>query len=55
MVEEWYVFMNDSLVKYRDLMSFIKKFDYYDANHRMVCLSKEEISEALNTLAIQEI
>ena len=54
-IEEWYVFMNDSLVKYRDLMSFIKKFDYYDANHRMVCLSKEEISEALNTLAIQKI
>ena len=54
-IEEWYVFLNDSLVKYRDLMGFIKKFDYYDANHRMVCLSKEEISEALNTLAIQEI
>lgn len=54
-IEEWYVFMNDSLVKYRDLMSFIKKFDYYDANHRMVCLSKEEISEALNTLVIQKI
>ena len=54
-IEEWYVFMNDSLVKYRDLMSFIKKFDYYDANHRMVCLSKEEISEALNTLAIKKI
>ena len=47
--------MNDSLVKYRDLMSFIKRFDYYDANHRMVCLSKEDISEALNTLAIQKI
>ena len=54
-IEEWYVFMNDRLVKYRDLMGFIKKFDYYDANHRMVCLSKEEISEALNTLAIQKI
>lgn len=54
-IEEWYVFMNDSLVKYHDLMSFVKKFDYYDANHRMVCLSKEEISEVLNTLAIQKI
>lgn len=51
-IEEWYVFMEQKLVKYADLMSYLSTSSYYDANHRLYTLSKEEIQNVLSTLPI---
>ena len=54
-VEEWYVFMDQKLVKYTDLMGYLSNSLYYDANHRLYTVSKETIEKALTVLPIQTI
>lgn len=49
-VEEWYVLLGDgenNLVRYEDFINAVKEKGYYDANHVVVCLKKEEIEEIL--------
>ena len=49
-VEEWYVLLGDggnNLVSYGDFINAVKEKAYYDANHVIVCLGKEEIEEIL--------
>ena len=54
-IDEWYVFINEKIVKYHDLMDFLKKFQYYDANHRVFTLSQEDLESILLNLSIQNI
>ena len=54
-IDEWYVFINEKIVKYHDLMDFLKKFQYYDANHRVFTLSQEDLESVLLHVTIQNI
>lgn len=54
-IDEWYVFINEKIVKYRDLIEYLKTFQYYDANHRLFTLSQEDLQSVLLNLSIQNI
>lgn len=54
-IDEWYVFINEKIVKYNDLIEFIKKFQYYDANHRLFTLSQDDLKSVLLNVSIQNI
>lgn len=48
-VESWYVFLSkDEIVSYDDFIQSDIKKEYYDSNHVLVCLTKEEIENLIS-------
>lgn len=48
-VENWYVFLSkDEIVSYDDFIQSDIKKEYYDSNHVVVCLTKEEIEDLVS-------
>ena len=43
-IEQWYLFYEENMVRYEDFINFPTKQTYYDANHVVVTLRKDELT-----------
>lgn len=49
-IEDWYLMLKDQrTVRYEDFMNAVSEKTYFDANHRIISLSQEELNAILET------